>query len=145
MTTDDKEWYEWSFKNDKKTHKLKTDEELLQYYCAELMTAHAHWLSLLEKGCNDPFWTDGTNINLVRNHIIFYRKTIINLCHMRNLVVPECYYEPVPPKVDENYMANLHPTDEHQVKRLDRVRWNGQELTSEKPYLDLTPQLDFIV
>lgn len=145
MTTNDKEWYEWTFKSDKKHHKLKTDEELLQYYSAELMKAHADWLNVLNNGCNDPFWTDGCNINLIRNHVIYYRIQIINLCLIRNLEVPVCYYEPVPPKVDDHYMADLNPNNEHQIKRLERIRLHGKEPTSEKPYLDLTPQLDFVV
>ena len=145
MTTDSKEWYDLSFKSDKRQHKLKSDEELLQYYSAELMKEHAHWLYILENGCNDPFWTDGANINLTRNHIIYYRRMIMTLCSMRNLEVPACVYEPVPPEVSNDYMADPNPTDEHQIKRLERIKHHGHELTSEKPYLSLTPQLEFVL
>ena len=32
-----------------------------------------------ENSCNDPFWPDGCNMNLTRNHIISY-KNIAELC-----------------------------------------------------------------
>lgn len=36
--------------------------------------SHEQWKRLRENGCNDPFWTDGVNLNLVRNHIIYGRR-----------------------------------------------------------------------
>ena len=28
------------------------------------------WDKIAQNGCSDPFWPDGVNMNLVRNHII---------------------------------------------------------------------------
>ena len=36
--------------------------------------SHEQWKRLWENGGNDPFWTDGVNLNLVRNHIIYGRR-----------------------------------------------------------------------
>lgn len=52
---------------------------------------------------NDPFWTDGVNLNLVRNHIIYGRR----LCEeeLQEGDYPEEYYLPLPEKVPPNYMV----------------------------------------
>ena len=31
-----------------------------------------HWNALADGGCHDPHWPDGANMNLVRNHIIYW-------------------------------------------------------------------------
>lgn len=43
---------------------------------AELEKAYAHWQDLYEHGGSDPTWPDGVNLNLVRNHIINYKRQI---------------------------------------------------------------------
>ena len=30
------------------------------------------WNQIAQHGCSDPGWPDGVNMNLVRNHIIYY-------------------------------------------------------------------------
>ena len=37
---------------------------------AELQKDIDRWEDIKQNGCNDPFWPDGVNLNLVRNHII---------------------------------------------------------------------------
>ena len=67
-------------------------------------------------------------MNLTRNHIIYYRKQIEVLCKENGLPLPAEWYLPVPPAVDENYMANFEQTD--RVKRLNQT---GKTLTHEVP------------
>ena len=43
-------------------------------YTAALENEYAQWDELFTKGGSDPFWTDGSNLNLVRNHIIYYKE-----------------------------------------------------------------------
>lgn len=117
---------------------------MLDYYCAKLMEAHAHWLNISENGCNDPGYPDGTNMNLVRNHTIYYRKKILFLAEYMGTSIPDCYYEPVPPKVDNNYMANLNPKDEQQKKRVENLSMTEKVLTNKKPDSYLTMQFSFI-
>lgn len=65
--------------------------------------SHEQWKRLRENGGNDPFWTDGVNLNLVRNHIIYGRR----LCEeeLQEGDYPEEYYLPLPEKVPPNYMV----------------------------------------
>lgn len=39
---------------------------------AELDGAFSRWNALAGGACSDPSWPDGINMNLVRNHIIFW-------------------------------------------------------------------------
>lgn len=65
--------------------------------------SHEQWKRLRENGCNDPFWTDGVNLNLVRNHIIYGRRLCEEELHEGDY--PEEYYLPLPEKVPPNYMV----------------------------------------
>ena len=42
----------------------------------ELVEYSEHFKDVYENGCSDPFYADGLNLNLIRNHII-YRKRMI--------------------------------------------------------------------
>lgn len=105
---------------------------------------HEHWKHLLEHGCQDPFWSDGVNMFLTRNHIIYNRKMIEEICEVIHEQLPEVWYEPVPPEVDRNYMATLKPTDADQKLRLKRLVSMGGKLTSKKPKVDMSGQLSFV-
>lgn len=85
------------------------------------------WKFINENGCNDPAWTDGCNMNLVRNHILYYKKKISELCSREGFIMPEEYYLPTPPEVDNNFMANLKQKD-----RVDRLRQYGNVLVTGK-------------
>lgn len=47
-----------------------------QVYAMQIRYCYKHWKDIYNNGCNDPFWCDGTNLNLVRNHIEYYRRKI---------------------------------------------------------------------
>lgn len=38
------------------------------------------WSHLHKKGSTDPFWPDGTNLNLVRNHVFYDQDRLRALC-----------------------------------------------------------------
>ena len=40
----------------------------------ELRDSYERWNHILQNGAGDPFWEDGSNMNLVRNHIIYYKR-----------------------------------------------------------------------
>lgn len=69
----------------------------------ELEQAHEHWLDLYKNGGYDPFWPDGTNLNLVRNHMIYYKRQIEEQYGVKEK--PAIYYRALPDKVDNQYMA----------------------------------------
>lgn len=64
------------------------------------------WQEIHKNGCNDPFWSDGVNLNLIRNHMIYALSN--------SAVAPEDKL--LPDQVDYDYMANPNDT------RLIRMR-----------------------
>lgn len=60
--------------------KENTPEQQLDLLCSQIIRERDHWNYINENGCNDPFWPDGCNMNLTRNHIISYKRDIAELC-----------------------------------------------------------------
>ncbi len=69
-------------------------------YEEELRKSFNRWEDIYINGCNDPFHTDGTNLNLVRNHILSFKRQL-----EEKKLYPEIYYKETPPEVDYKYMA----------------------------------------
>ena len=107
--------------------KLKTPEERLKQLCKYVNQEFAHWNYLNTHGGQDPFWTDGDNMNLTRNHIIYAFRQIAQLCEEQGWNLPDEYYLPLPPKVPSGYMANLDKKE-----RVERLIENGHKLTTKK-------------
>ena len=80
---------------------------------AELQKSFDQWDALYEFGGHDPFWPDGVNLNLVRNHILYYKKQIEESFELENY--PAIYHQENPPEVPQNYMA-----------RADKIRENAK-------------------
>jgi len=68
----------------------------------ELEKSYARWRNLYENDGSDPFWPDGVNLNLVRNHIIYYKRQIEETCPL--YMSHELYQRELPPEVDPNSM-----------------------------------------
>ena len=109
----------------------KTPEKMLENYRKDIQRELAHWHFLRDHGGQDPLWPDGVNMNLTRNHIIYARRQIVEICEENDWALPAEYFLPLPPEVPEGYMANLD-----QEKRVKRLRQNGQKLTTEKVEYD---------
>ena len=62
-----------------------------------------HWHDLNENGGSDPFYEDGVNMELIRNHILYYRRKIEE--ELQPSEYPEEYFLELPPEVDRHYMA----------------------------------------
>ena len=118
--------------------KKKTPEQELKELCADIIREREHWNHINEYGCNDPFWTDGCNMNLTRNHIIADRKRIEMICDESGLPLPEEYYYKLPTVADDSYMANLK-----QEKRVERLVQHGNRLTRKKTKFVDDGQLEF--
>lgn len=96
------------------------------------------WKQLNVLGGSDPFWPDGYNMNLIRNHIIYYKAQLLMLCESENCFLPSEYYLPVPPTVPNSYMAN-----KSQKERIQKLATYHQTLIFEKtPYEE--NQLNFL-
>ena len=111
-------------------------EEKLTNMVDELRGDRLRWKYLEKYGGNDPSWPDGTNMNLVRSHIIFGMRNIVTTCLEMGIPWPDEIQEPVPPKVDDDYMANF--SDEKRVERL-KSRF---KLTNKKEVGDVAPDLE---
>lgn len=98
----------------------KEIEEYRQYIVSEI----GHWKAINEYGCNDPFWADGVNMNLTRNHIIYAKRELAKLCQENKLPLPDEYFLQTPPEVKENYMAVVDDS-----KRVSRIRETHGALT----------------
>ncbi|MCB6416603.1 hypothetical protein LI221_16345 [Faecalimonas umbilicata] len=95
------------------------------------------WTELNTYGGSDPCWNDGYNMNLVRNHILYYRKKIEQLCETLDCALPTEYYLPIPPVVPDSYMAN-----KGQKERICKLRSYHRAITFSKAVYDDT-QLHF--
>ena len=82
-------------------------------YEEALKESFSSWENLYQYGGSDPFWSDGCNLNLVRNHIIYYKREIEET--MSAGQYPEIYHRETPPEVDRDYMA-----------RADEIRINAK-------------------
>lgn len=111
--------------------KKKAVQEQLTEYRASIAERLASWKHINENGCGDPFWPDGTNMNLIRNHIIYNKNQIAGLCKENKLPLPEEYFLPLPPEVNNNYMAGLN-----QKRRAGGLRQRGEKLTTKKVKYD---------
>lgn len=88
----------------------------------------SHWQDLRANGCNDPFWPDGVNLNLVRNHIIYALRRIAELSTSErqlsmfeistNGVNDVMQDERIPPKVDGNLMVKDRYENGRRVKMM---------------------------
>lgn len=86
----------------------------------ELEDRFDRWEHLRIYGGQDPTWSDGCNMNLVRNHIKHYKFDIKELCDDKGLELPEIYYIETPSEVDNKYMA-----------REDEIRKNAKRALAE--------------
>lgn len=107
--------------------KKKAVQEQLNEYRKSIIESLELWKHINKNGCNDPFWEDGLNMNLVRNHIIYYKNMTAQICEENGLILPEEYYLPLPPEVDSEYMANLN-----QKERVQRLKQGGSKLITRK-------------
>lgn len=85
-------------------------------YPALLQNEFERWEHLYKKGGSDPFGTDGENLYLVRNHILYYKSKIEETVQNGNY--PEVYFRETPPEIDRNYMARKDEIRENAIKTL---------------------------
>ena len=72
----------------------------------EIRKEFDRWNEIAANGCGDPGWEDGVNMDLVRNHIIYwYRKLAERGLVQLNLFGEVIDERPVPPRVPLGYMV----------------------------------------
>ena len=103
---------EASVKPVRKGQKVSDDGRLVR----ELRRAYDSWETLFQNGGSDPFWADGVNLNICRNHILYWRAEIIDTC--ADFELPEIMNRPVPEQVPCDYMVNPDKIREDAKKSL---------------------------
>ena len=112
---------------------MKKNSDKIQEFCAEIRKEIEHWQSIKERGCSDPQYPDGVNMNLTRNHVIYAKRQIRALCVEQGRSYPDEWYLPTPPLVDDNFMASKAGI---RYERLSKwPSYNGR-LTTKKPTYD---------
>lgn len=106
----------------------KLKEKTTADYAKDIIKELEVWNYINENGCQDPFWADGMNMNLVRNHIVYAKNQILQLAE-KGEEIPEEYYIPTPPEVDDNYIVKDNKYYKIRSKRLEK---QGEQLTHEK-------------
>ncbi len=96
-----------------KKQKSETD------YGTALEESYARWEYLYENGCSDPFYEDGINLNLVRNHIIYYKQALEKEHNLFGY--PDAYYRELPPEVDSKYMARSDEIKANAAVAMQRI------------------------
>ncbi len=71
--------------------KRKTPEQTLKECTYNIIREIAIWKHIQEHGCNDPFYPDGCNMNLTRNHILSYKGEIREICEENSIAIREKY------------------------------------------------------
>lgn len=88
----------------KSSTKMPDQKKLSKELGAEILDNRRRYEELKTHGGADPFWPDGVNMNLCRNHVLYLRKRIE--MELEPADYPEEYYLEIPEKVDGDYMAN---------------------------------------
>lgn len=96
-----------------------------------------HWEYLYHHGGSDPFWADGTNLNLTRNRIVVCKRDIEE--HMQLEDYPDIYYRETPPEVPLDYMARADEIRKSAKKSLEIYEQNQDLLYLRSMLLNLDP------
>ena len=111
--------------------KRMTPEQQLDLFKTSLVDSIHRWKELNLHGGNDPCWNDGYSMNLVRNHILYYKYQIGVLYQEQNWMLPYEYYLPLPPVVPDAYMAN-----KEQTERIKKLLSLNRKVSFKKPQYD---------
>lgn len=80
------------------------------------------WEQIRTQGCSDPFWADGVNMNLVRNHIIYHKKELDRICQSSLFRLPDICHRATPEEVDPDYMARPEEIRRNAAHTMDTLR-----------------------
>lgn len=83
----------------------------------ELKREYRQWEHYFAYGGSDPFWSDGCNMGLIRNHIINIKKQMEETGQLT-----DTYYRDLPPEVDRDYMARADEIKENARKSLEAYK-----------------------
>ena len=105
----------------------KKNKVSLSFLVDQLIDSVKRHKQLLTEGGSDPFWSDGCNANLVRNHILYWKWRIEEFCEENNIDLPSEYFDiKIPDEVSPDFMA-----------KPDEIRINAKKAEKVlKPYYE---------
>ena len=91
---------------------IPPEEMTIEQLRCELKKTFAEWTRLRDEGGSDPSYPDGVNMNLVRNHIIWWKSFIADKDAEQLSLFGSGEIEdmPLPPIVPDNYVSPNSPT-----------------------------------
>ncbi len=95
-----------------------TDEQIR----AEIDDEFRRWDELMKNGGSDPMFPDGTNLNLIRNHIIRYLQILGERSEHQLSLFGDATVDGIrelPPEVPEGYMV---PNGAYFAERVEKLR-----------------------
>ena len=108
--------------------KKKTAAEELKELVEDCAERYTRWHTLRTEGGSDPFWSDGVNLNLLRNHIKYAKHQINEHCAKHGLVIPAIYYRPMPPEMPNDFYV---VTGKHYQRRMELKRQREETAKAE--------------
>lgn len=72
---------------------------------SNLLDRYHRWKDIYDNGSTDPMYEDGTGLNLVRNHISYYKKQCEEVLGDKFFLYPDSYFYPLPIKVSHQFMS----------------------------------------
>lgn len=102
--------------------KTLNPKELSQRLGKDIRENVEKYYGLKEEGGSDPFWADGVNMNLCRNHILNDRKRIE--AELNPEEYPQEYYLEIPPIAYDGYMAKADEIRFKARKTLEALKAN---------------------
>lgn len=94
------------------------------------------WEDIRKIGCNDHSWPDGVNLNLIHNHVCYYKNEIRRLCAESGEPQPPEFYLPTPPIVDSNYFAKPNSARARRIKSCPSWKCATPEPVGKKKFND---------
>ena len=96
----------------------------IQTLIKEIKASYKYWYEIAEHGCSDPFWEDGCNLNLIRNHIIWFKNQISEQAEDEMKSIPKEFYWALPLKVPNTFMVK-----HGQYYQVRRSNWDKERLS----------------
>lgn len=100
-------------------------EDRMAALTGQLKKEFQRWDQLYHNGGYDPFWADGMNLNLVRNHIMGTKEAIEQVMKEESeelslfaVSYPDIYYRATPDEVPYDYMAKADEIRQRAAQQL---------------------------
>ena len=115
------------------TKRKLTPTQELREQVNKLAERYAYWERERRDGCVDPNWSDGVNLNLVRNHIINFKRQIRRTCDKHGLTIPAIYYRPLPPEMPRDFFSTGKNYNPQRIARILNLRGKPDNDRETKP------------